>query len=166
MKTTVRKFFFAWDFDKEEKWLNDMAAQGKALTGVGFCKYTFEDCEPGEYTVRLELLENHTAHEKSVQYLDFLRETGAEYVGNYFRWVYLRKRCSNGEFELYSDNASRVKHLNRIIALLLPISAANVAIGLSANSLVNLAIGALGLYGTLRLHKKRKRIESDAQLYE
>ncbi len=29
--------FLVWDFDKEEKWLNEMAAKGLALTSVGFC---------------------------------------------------------------------------------------------------------------------------------
>ena len=54
----VRKWFWAWEFDKEEQWLNDMAAQGLALVDVGFCRYEFEECPPGEYQIRLELLEN------------------------------------------------------------------------------------------------------------
>ena len=34
MRTIIKKFFFVWDFDKEEKWLNEMAAKGLALVGV------------------------------------------------------------------------------------------------------------------------------------
>ncbi len=49
MRKTIHKLFFIWDFDKEEKWLNQMAAKGLALVSVGFCKYEFEDCIPGEY---------------------------------------------------------------------------------------------------------------------
>lgn len=58
MRTVIHKWFWAWDFDKEEKWLNEMAAKGLALNSVGFCKYGFDECLPGEYNVRLELLDN------------------------------------------------------------------------------------------------------------
>jgi hypothetical protein len=33
--------FWVWDFDKEEKWLNEMAAKGLSLVSVGFYKYEF-----------------------------------------------------------------------------------------------------------------------------
>ena len=51
MRTTIRKWFWAWEFDKEEQWLADMAARGKALLSVRYATYEFEDCEPGEYAV-------------------------------------------------------------------------------------------------------------------
>ena len=31
MRQVIRKWFWAWEFDKEEQWLNDMAAKGKAI---------------------------------------------------------------------------------------------------------------------------------------
>jgi hypothetical protein len=34
MRQVIRKWFWAWEFDKEEKWLCDMAAQGKALVSA------------------------------------------------------------------------------------------------------------------------------------
>ena len=52
---TIHKIFFVWDFEKEEQWLNTMAQSGWVLDGVGFCTYHFIPCEPGEYTVRLEM---------------------------------------------------------------------------------------------------------------
>ena len=48
MKKTVHKLFWAWEFDREEKWLNDMSAKGLQLTDVGFCRYVFETGTPGE----------------------------------------------------------------------------------------------------------------------
>ncbi len=30
MRKTIRKWFWAWDTDKEEKWLNEMAAPDSA----------------------------------------------------------------------------------------------------------------------------------------
>ena len=111
---TVRKLFWAWDFDREEDWLNDMAAQGWGLVDVGFCRYTFEPCRPGEYGCRLELLADPLGDPKSQEYLEFLAEAGVEYVGHLFRWVYLRKRTDDGPFELFSDTDSRIRHLRRI----------------------------------------------------
>ncbi|MBR1990215.1 MAG: DUF2812 domain-containing protein [Firmicutes bacterium] len=52
-RKTIRKWFWVWEFDKEEQWLNTMAQSGWVLDSVGFCKYNFVKCGPGEYTVRL-----------------------------------------------------------------------------------------------------------------
>ena len=179
MRKTVRKWFWVWEFDREEQWLNEMAAKGLVLVSVGFCRYDFEECVPGEYQVRLELLENHLNHAESQQYIRFLEETGVEQVGNYFRWVYFRKKTADGPFDLYSDNASRIRHLKRIIALILPISLANIAIGISnvGNAVatgiwiakvgyLNLVIGVLGCVGAWKLVKKRKRLEQEMQIFE
>ena len=37
MRRIIKKLFFVWDFDKEEKWLNEMAAKGLCLVSTGFC---------------------------------------------------------------------------------------------------------------------------------
>ena len=47
-KKTVFKLFFVWDFEKEERWLNEMAQEGWVLDNTGFSFYTFVRCEPGE----------------------------------------------------------------------------------------------------------------------
>ena len=70
-RITERKWFWVWEFEKEERWLNEKALQGWALADVGFCRYTFERCEPGEYTIRLEM------HPADQGYIDFMAETGA-----------------------------------------------------------------------------------------
>ena len=41
MTKTVWKWYFVWDFEKEEEWLNEMAEQGWILSSVGWCRYTF-----------------------------------------------------------------------------------------------------------------------------
>ena len=179
MRKNIRKWFWVWEFDKEEQWLNEMAAKGLALVSVGFAKYEFEECIPGEYQVRLELLENQPAHAESQKYIGFIEETGAEQVGQFLRWVYFRKKTAAGPFDLYSDLESRIKHLKRIIALILPISGANLCIGLAnignatgvgisiANvGYINLALGILGCFGAWKLGQKRKRLEQEAQIFE
>ena len=41
MRKTVYKWFWAWEFEKEERWLEEMVQSGWVLDGVGFCKYKF-----------------------------------------------------------------------------------------------------------------------------
>ena len=124
----IWKIFLVWDYDKEEAWLNEMAAQGWTLTAVGFCNYTFVKTEPGAYNIRMEM----RPHDDG--YLEFLRETGVEYVGRIIQWHYYRKPAELGAFDLYSDIDSRIAHLDRIGKMLFWIGLANLLIGI-ANSI-------------------------------
>lgn len=118
MKQVIHKVYFIWEFEEEEKWLNEMAAKGLHLTDVGLCRYVFEEGEPGAYRHRLEMLEHWPNHPESRKYIEFMEETGAEYVGSLKNWVYFRKRREEGPFDLYSDIDSRIKHMTRIYKLL------------------------------------------------
>ena len=180
MRQVIRKWFWAWEFDKEEQWLNDMAAKGKALVSARYATYEFEDSTPGEYAVRLEMLEHAPDSPEGQQYIEFVESTGAEYVGKVLKWVYFRKKTADGEFELHGDNATRIKHLQGIIRLLLPLTAANVGVGLynlgigiAWNSPVNVvcacasaAVAVLLFLGIYKLKEKKNRLERDAQLFE
>lgn len=179
MRQTIHKCFFVWDFDKEEQWLNEMAAKGLALVSVGFCKYEFEDCVPGEYKVCLQMLDKKPSHPESQKYIEFIEQTGAEQVGSYFRWVYFRKKAAEGSFEVFSDNASRVKYLTSIASFVSLIIGLNLYIGLynmllvfffdstfNYIGLLNLAIGIWGTFGTIKLWKKRNRMKIESQLFE
>ena len=180
MRQVIRKWFWAWEFDKEEQWLNDMAAQGKALISARYATYEFEDSTPGEYAVRLEMLEYTPASPEGQQYIEFLESTGAEYVGKVMKWVYFRKKTADGPFELYGDNASRIKHLQGIIRLLKPLLAVNVGcgvynlyIGIAWDSAVNVvcagvsaALAVLLWKGLTKLNDKKKQLEKEAQLFK
>lgn len=179
MRNTIHKVFWAWEIDKEEKWLNEMAARGLCLVSVGFCKYEFEDCEPGKYKLCLQLLDKAPSHAESQKYIEFLEATGAEHVGSYLRWAYFRKIAADGEFELFSDNASRVKYFTGVIGFITLITIANliigmnnvfIAIGLSSPmnylGIINLVLGIWGIFGSIRLLRKRNRMKQDSKLFE
>lgn len=180
MKRVIHKLFFAWDFDKEEKWLNEMSAKGLQLTDIGLCRYAFEEGAPGEYVYRMELLNNWPTHPESVQYIRFLEETGAEQVGSLMRWVCFRNKAGQGDFDLFSDIDSRIKHLNRIILLLGVVGIANVPSGIfqimsyaSHGFPINLWAGvfvlflsAFILYGCARLLLKKHRLQKEKILHE
>ena len=165
-RRTIWKWFWVWDFEKEEAWFNEMAMNGWALVAVGFCKYTFERTEPGEYQVRLEL------RGADPGYISFLQETGAEYVGRWFQWIYSRKRSDFGPFDVYSDIDSRIDHLNRIGHMLALVGGANLLIGLvnsfNVNRIgwLNLVCATVLMYGLGRIHGKKEALEKERLLHE
>lgn len=166
-RMTIRKWIWVWDFDKEEQWLNTMAQQGWVLDRVGFCRYEFVRCEPGEYTVRLEMREHDDA------YLGFMADTGAEYVGRMMQWIYFRRKTELGDFDIFSDLDSRIAHLGRIARILKIVGIANLVIGL-ANSMnpvvdfgwVNLLCATLLMYALGRIEGKQEALEKDRLLME
>ena len=165
-KKKVFKWFWVWDFEKEEMWLNKMANQGWVLDGVGFCMYKFIQSDTEEYTIRLEM---HSFDEK---YIEFMRETGAEYVGRMVQWIYFRKKISEGEFNIFSDLDSRIAHLNKIGKMLAIIGSANLIIGLinSINiiygSWINLVCATVLMYGLGRIQGKKEALEKVRILQE
>ena len=165
----IRKWFWVWEFEEEEKWLADMAERGWVLDGVGFCKYKFVSCEPGEYATRLEMMEWAPSTIEGQDYIRFVEDTGAEFVGNYMRWVYFRKKTADGPFDLFSDVDSRIRHLDRIMKLVGAIGAANLLIGISnlkTAGLVNLLCAGLLGFAWHRLNLKKTRLQTERSLHE
>ena len=163
----IKKWIWVWDFDKEEQWLNSMAQQGWVLDKVGFCRYEFIPCEPGEYTVRLEMREHDEA------YLGFMADTGADYVGRMVKWIYFRKKTELGAFDIFSDADSRIAHLDRMCQTMKVLGTANLVIGL-ANSLnplidfgwINLLCATLLMYALGRIEGKKEALQRDRLLME
>ena len=177
----MRKVTHRWfiNFEKEERWLNQMAGRGLALTGVGFCRYEFEDCAPGEYQVCLELLENDCLRNEA--YIAFLEDSGVQHVGNIFRWAYFRKKTTDGTFRLFSDYASRVRYLTRLIRFVALIGGFNLYFGcynlfLYFVSDPHSTISLLGIINCLLfvfcagelfwLFRKRKRLRAEGLIFE
>ena len=180
MRKVIKKLYFIWSFDKEEKWLNEMAAKGLALVSVGFSRYEFEDCAPGEYNVRLELLKDTVNHPESQNYIRFIEETGAEHIGTLFRWVYFRKKADTAPFNLFSDIDSRIRHLNRMLFIPVIFCIANMinAINMTQRyisddittalipAILAWSISLLMAYGFTRLLYKKNRLKKERLLHE
>jgi len=180
MIKTIRKIFFIWQFEEEEKWLNEMSAKGQQLCGVGFCTYHFKEATPNEYTYRLEMLENMPTHAKSVQYIKFLEDTGIEHIGSIFRWVYFRKKTNGEAFDIYSDIKSRISHLNRMMLLLGILTLANLintlnmfSIWIRSGMTSTLTIVAICLaacvllgYGFISTYIKKRALKKEKMLHE
>ncbi|MCK9526814.1 MAG: DUF2812 domain-containing protein, partial [Limnochordia bacterium] len=128
MKKSVFKFYA--NYEKEEVWLNHMAASGWHCTDYLFGRYIFEKGDPGEYTYRIQLLDNYPTHPKNAEYLELLDDANIELIASHIRWVYLRKKAADGPFELFSDRESRIAHYKRIITMLLPLTIMNFTFGM------------------------------------
>lgn len=165
-RKTIWKWFWVWEFEKEERWLNEMAAAGWVLAAVGWCRYVFERCEPGEYVVRLEMRGSEPL------YMDLMADTGAEYIGRVIQWIYFRRKSEYGPFDLFSDIDSRVQHLGKIARALKIVGLANLLIGaLNAVNgapigVVNLVLATLLMYGLGRIQGKQEQLEQERVLHE
>ena len=184
MKHTVHRMF--WNYENEEKWLNEMSAKGLALTDYSWRRYVFEETPKNQYIYRIELLEQLPDHPESMAYIHFMEENGVEYVTSSTRWVYFRKKSSDGAFDIYSDIESQIKYFNRIFVLWntlmfteLIIGLVNIIIGVANRialrtfSFVNLILGGiLILFGMvfmifrIPIRKKIKKLQREKMITE
>ena len=161
----VTRWYWVWDYEKEELWLNAMAQEGWALQRVGFATYYFERTEPGEYIVRLE------CRKKDEGYVSFVTDMGAEYVGRIAMWVYFRRKSEQGEFELNGALDSRIEQLTTIGRMLLLVGIGNLLIGLSnlrynGIGVVNLICAGFLAYAYGRIRGKQDELQRERQLHE
>lgn len=164
---TVHKWIWVWDFEKEERWLNEMAEEGWVLESVGFCTYHFAACEPGEYTIGMEM------HACDHDYINFVKDTGAEYIGRVSKWIYFRKKTIQGDFNIFSDIDSRINHLDNIGKMLFTLGMTNLCIGLANSFLTTLSIGWINLlmcaflmYALGHIHEKKEILKRNRLLHE
>jgi hypothetical protein len=117
--TTLKQFrwFWAWDDEKEEKWLRDMSTKGWHFKSVSLPgNYYFEQGEPKDYVFRLDYLPDR---KDMVTYLQIFQDAGWDYMGEMNNWQYFRKEAVNGEVpEIFTDNESKSKKYQRILLIL------------------------------------------------
>ena len=166
-RKTVKKIFHDWELEKEEEWLNGMAMSGWVLDSVGFCKYNFVRCEPEEYTVKFQFIEDYND-----EYKNLIKENNIEYIGkNLCGFRYFRKKTEFGELNLFSDIDSRITHLKKYGTMVMSIGIANISIGITNDnsffiSTFNFLFGALMMYTLGRIHEKKEALERERLLHE
>lgn len=108
----MMKFRFFYDKDAETEWLNQMAADGYAMTVFFAGFYKFETCRPGEYVYQIDF--GNSFFKINKDYREFMQDTGVEVLQAWGPWVFLRKPASEGRFELYTDVDSGIEHYSKI----------------------------------------------------
>jgi hypothetical protein len=112
------KWFWAWQDEKEESWLEDMSRHGLHLRELGVLGwYYFQRGEPGEYAYRMDF--NNTQKNRS-EYLQLFQDAGWQHCGRLGGWDYFRKQHKPGEvMEIYSDRESKIQKYNRLLISLI-----------------------------------------------
>ena len=111
------KWFWAWDDEKEELWLHEMAKQGLHLQSVsvpGF--YEFETGEPRDDYYRMDFITDRKEYQN---YLQLFRDAGWEHIGEMGGWQYFRTGAKGNTIpEIYTDKDSKAQKYQRLIAIL------------------------------------------------
>ena len=119
--TTIKKFkwFWAWNDEKEEAWLAEMAQQGYHLESFGLPgQYCFRQGEPGNYVYRLDFQPIQAKDKDS--YLQLFADAGWEHIGDMGGWVYFRHVVNSSEIpEIFSDLESKLGKYQRLMAFLI-----------------------------------------------
>jgi len=117
--TTFKQFrwFWAWDDEKEENWLRELAQKGWHFKSVSLPgNYVFEQGEPRDDVYRLDHFTN--AKDKT-NYLQLFIDAGWEYMGEMNSWQYFRKTAIDGDApEIFSDNESKAKKYRKLMIFL------------------------------------------------
>ncbi|NQS92234.1 MAG: DUF2812 domain-containing protein [Chloroflexi bacterium] len=115
---TKTRWFWAWQDDKEEAWLAEMAKQGYHLADLPFpSRYHFNKGEPGDYVYRLDYRPLKSKEQES--YLQLFADAGWEHVGEMRGWIYFRiKATTEQTSEIFSDLESKIGKYHRVLAYL------------------------------------------------
>lgn len=112
------KWFWPWQDEKEETWLEDMSESGWHLKSVQLpCVYTFEKGEVNRSVYRLDYMMVNKNQQD--EYLQIFRDAGWEYVGEMSNWRYWRKKVVNDEqSEIFTDNESKIMKYQRLLGVM------------------------------------------------
>lgn len=115
---TVFRVHWAWNDDKEERWLENMARQGWHLERSRGLYYRFEKGEPAEMVYRMDYQGLRGSERK--EYMGLFKDVGWEHVGEFGGWQYFRTRAGDGPVpEIYTDPQSRIAKYRRLLAFLM-----------------------------------------------
>lgn len=112
---TLFRIFTITDFEKEENFLREQHRKGYKLVKwifPGF--YHFEKCQPQDMIYRLEF--NDAGNRDKSEYIQMYADFGWAYLFDVVGWSYFRKAAeeTDGNEEIFSDNQSKVEHLQRV----------------------------------------------------
>lgn len=176
-----RKVRFYLDYEKEETWINEMAANGWHLKGYFFFFYTFIKGEPGTFIYRTEFLGGMSSKE-SKEYLGFMEESGVTIVQNYGAWVYMKKPAAQGPFEIYTDKESKVAYYNRILKIFGLLFIVNLYLGIfnlnldgdktnfgvvnSGVGVLSIAVAILIAVPIVKIMQRKRALTKDQDFFE
>lgn len=124
----VLRLYFAWNDEKEERWLEQMARSGWHLVNAAIL-YTFEKGMPAEVRYRVD----YPPQQKSSveEYVKLCRDAGWDRVCEFCGWQYFRTASQEAP-EIYTDTASRIAKYRRLLAFSLLLAVTTVGANFSS----------------------------------
>jgi hypothetical protein len=112
------KFIFAWQEEKESKWLREMSREGWHLISVGIFVYKFVRGELVDYIYKMDY--NPKILKDKEEYFQLFSDAGWTCVAQIAGWYYFRIRADEGKvLEIYTDNSSQIKKYQRLVITLI-----------------------------------------------
>ena len=115
-KKKIIKLFFAWQDEKEQAWLEQMAAHGWILDEINFILYTFGKAEPQHMQYCLDYQEMKQSDLQ--EYLGLFADAGWKYKGRLNNWFYFASKGPETR-EIYTDTHSKVEKYKRVLRTML-----------------------------------------------
>ena len=111
------KYKYFIDFEKEEKWLTDMASQGYRLKKAGQFYYTFEPIPPEQAVIRVDY-RYFNWDDDFVTYCTMFEDSGWEHISGKKRsgFQYFKRKSECNDEHIYSDTESRAERYSRWLA--------------------------------------------------
>lgn len=175
---TSYRIFMAWEYDKEEKYMNKMSQKGWQVVTGGCFHIEFEKRTGTAYRYCLDY--NPEAMKDAAEkerYVQTFADGGWEFINaTYNGWIYLRKEIREGmseqDFEIYSDRESllglfeRLNTMFRVLSFILAVCLClEIYLFVKSGMPVVLLFSAIVLalliwmrYGAGRLHKIRQQL--------
>ena len=127
----MKKLRFFFDLEKEEKWLQEMAAKGWQLKSV-FLTYTFQKSEPDTSPIRIDF---HTFYSESKyqDYLSLFEDCGWKHVAGYksMGMHYFARTKATASDDIFSDSVSKAGRYKRISEMWLSLFVCYIAVSSS-----------------------------------
>ena len=116
---TIYKVFFAWQDEKEEKWLEEQAAQGWHLESAAPFFYTFRKGNPERVIYRLDY--KLTLDKDYTEYEQIFTDCQWKLVTRMSNWHYYRIRPDNNHTpEIFNTSHTKAQKYRRLLRGLWP----------------------------------------------
>ncbi len=117
MSKTIFKVFFAFDYEKEQLWINEMSYKGYQLTSVFPFFYTFEENAEDDYIYSLDLSDKCLLFDDAPK----LNEN-CIFIGHIGRWIYTKKKITDTNSSNAININSQIDTLKQVRLMHLPLA--------------------------------------------
>ena len=111
------RYFTIADYEKEQKWINDMSRGGWNFVSTYGLVYTFEKGEPGEWSYKIDLPNEQMTEGEVEAYYRFMEECDIEVVHTFKMWRYLRRKTASGAFSTGNNTYAQLVMVNKAYGL-------------------------------------------------